>query len=143
VRNRAADQPEVNPFRPGEVDRLDGGGDQPVADRGAVGGEHHVGAGLQDAHLLPHRTGGAAQVGLGDHIEHDLASRADHDRGWSERPDSAADAEVDRNGTGDQSEVASRGGQRRQPGHQPGPDQKPGRRRREYSGHAVQSSPAA
>src|SRR5438128_343800 len=68
-----------------ELDGLDGGGNEPAADRSAMRGQDKVGAALDDLDLLGHRVSGPAEVGLGDHVEDDLARCGDLDQLRAER----------------------------------------------------------
>ena len=107
VWDRPADEAEADPVRAVELDRLHSRGDQAAADRGAVRGEHEVGAAFEDADLVGQGPRGSAQVGLGDDVEDDLAGRGDVDLPGIERAGPAADAQVERDGTSDQSEVSA------------------------------------
>jgi hypothetical protein len=69
--------------------------------------EHHVAAAVQDPDLLGHRMCLPSEVGLGQHVEDDVAGRINIDAKRSERPQPAAYAQIDRDGTGDQAEVTT------------------------------------
>ena len=106
-----------------------------------VGGEHHVRRTACRTCTFSRIAGGRHQVGLGDHI--DTASRGarittvDGPSGRSLRPTPRSI------GTAPVTRPRHRPRRTTSPArHQPGPDQKPGRRRRGYPGHTVQSSPA-
>jgi hypothetical protein len=111
VRDRPADQPEVDPLWPGEPDRLHRLGDQaqPPAERGEVGGQDHVVAAFQHPELVGQRLRSPAKIGLGDDVEDDLAGGGHVDQLWAQGPDPPADAEIQRAGAGDQPDIAGRG----------------------------------
>lgn len=81
-------------------------------------GQHKVGAALEHLELVVHRPWGAPEVRRGDHVEHGLCWRRDRARDRSERPDPAAEIEIDRERAADDQQVAAgRGGNY---GHQSG-----------------------
>jgi hypothetical protein len=78
-------------------------------------------AALKYLDLLRDGAGLAAQVGLAEDVEDDLARGGDVDREWPEGADPAADAQIDWDRPGHQPEVAAdgRAGGRAQPDEDP------------------------
>ena len=106
MRDGSAHEAEVDGVGAGEGNRLDGLGDQPAADRRAVGGEHQPVAAFQDLDLLPMLSGGPAVVGLGDHVEDRLAGRVDVEHLWPGRAYAMADAQIDGEPAGDHRQMS-------------------------------------
>jgi len=94
-RHRAANEAEVDPVGALEADRLERCRD-PTLHVGEVRGEHHVAAPLPHLELVGERARRLAEVGAGDHVEHNLPRRADRLQQWPERLQPATDVEVER-----------------------------------------------
>jgi hypothetical protein len=107
VRQGAAQQPEGEAVRALEADGLDGRrGDSPGG--GHVRRECHVAAALPHVELVLRRAWSAAQVGTGDHVEDGLGRGGDRALDRTERPDAAADTEVERERPADEERVTAR-----------------------------------
>jgi hypothetical protein len=109
--DRPADQPELDPLGAGEPDRLHRLGDQaqPPPEGGEVGGQDHVVAAFQHPELVGQRPRGPAQIRLGDDIEDHVTWGGHVDQLGAEWPDPPADAQIQRAGAGDQSDIAGCG----------------------------------
>jgi hypothetical protein len=73
-----------------------------------MGRQHHVAAPLQHPELVGQCPWSLTQIRLGDDVEDHLAGGGHVDQLGAERPDPAADAEVDRAGAGDEPDIAGR-----------------------------------
>src|SRR5712691_3294567 len=93
--HRAADEAKVDPVGRLEADRLERCRD-PALHLGEVRGEDHVATSLPHLELVGERARRLAEVGAGDHVEHDLLRRADGLQQRPERLQATADAEVER-----------------------------------------------
>ena len=104
----ATDEAEGDAMGALEADGLDRRGGT-SAHGGEVGSEHHVGAALEHFQFVLHRARRTVEVGVGDHIEDGVWGSGDGAVDRSERANSAAQVEVERQRTAHEQRVAADG----------------------------------